>query len=59
MHIVNIILKGTAPSMDGNRVEFFKYCAVALLATAMDTFQQAYSRFVNVLAKGAWLEAIG
>jgi hypothetical protein len=46
MHIVNSIPKGTAPGMDGNRVEFYKYCAVTPSATT-DVFQRAYNRFVN------------
>jgi hypothetical protein len=59
MHIVNNIPKGTVSGMDDNRAEFYKYCAVVPLATAADTFQKVYNRFVNVLAQGAWLEAIG
>jgi hypothetical protein len=58
MHIVNNISKGTMPSMDGNRAEFYKYYAVAPSATAMDAFQRAYSRFINVLVQGASPEAI-
>jgi hypothetical protein len=38
MHIVNSIPKGTAPVMDGNRAEFYRYCVAALLATVADTF---------------------
>jgi hypothetical protein len=26
MHIINSIPKDTAPGMDGNRIEFYKYC---------------------------------
>jgi hypothetical protein len=59
MHIINSIPKGTASGMDGNRVEFYMYCAAAPSATAADTFQRAYCRFVNVLAQGAWPKAIG
>jgi hypothetical protein len=30
MHIINSILKGTALGMDGNRTEYYKYCATPL-----------------------------
>ncbi|CAM6008915.1 unnamed protein product [Sphagnum balticum] len=59
MHFVNSIVKGTASGMDGNCVEFYKYCAVASSATVADVFQRAYNYFMNMLAQGAWLEAIG
>jgi hypothetical protein len=49
MHIINSILKGIAPGMDGNRAKFYKYCAAAPSATAADAVRRAYSRFVNVL----------
>ncbi len=53
MHIVNRILKDTAPGMDGNRIEFYMYCVVAPSTTTTDAFKQAYTRFVNVLVQGA------
>jgi hypothetical protein len=53
MHIVNSIPKGTAPSIDGNRAEFYMHCTAALSAIKADAFQRAYNRFVNVLAEGA------
>jgi hypothetical protein len=58
MHIVNNILKGTVPCMDGNRAEFYMYYVVAPSATVVDIFQRAYTRFVNMLAQGAWPKAI-
>jgi hypothetical protein len=58
MHIVNIILKGTALGMDDNCVEFYKNCVATPSAIVADAFQQVYSRFVNVLAQGARPEAI-
>jgi hypothetical protein len=53
MRIINNIPKGTALGMDGNRAEFYKYCAVIPSATTADAFQQAYNRYVNVLVQGA------
>jgi hypothetical protein len=35
------------------------FCAIVPLATVADIFQRMYNRFVNVLAQGAWPEAIG
>ncbi|CAK9872755.1 unnamed protein product [Sphagnum jensenii] len=58
MHIVNSIPKDT-PGMDGNRVEFYKYCAASPLTSVADAFQRVYNCFINMLAQGAWLEAIG
>jgi hypothetical protein len=49
MHTVNSILKGTAPGMDSNHAEFYKYCVATPSTTARDTFQRAYMRFFNVL----------
>jgi hypothetical protein len=40
MHIANNILKGTAPDMDGNRAEYYKYCAVVPLAIVADANQR-------------------
>jgi hypothetical protein len=58
MHIVNNISKGTTPGMDGNRAEFYKHSAATPSTNAVDVFQRAYNRFVNVLVQGAWPEAI-
>jgi hypothetical protein len=55
MHIVNNIPKGTASGMGGNRAEFYKYCTIALSATAANAFQRVYSCF---MAQGAWPKAI-
>jgi hypothetical protein len=44
--------------MDDNCAEFYMYCATALLATVTDAFQRAYNHFINLLAQGAWPEAI-
>ncbi len=58
MHIISSIPKGTAPGMDDNRTEFYMYYAAVPSATAADVFQRAYTHFINVLAQGAWPEAI-
>jgi hypothetical protein len=44
--------------MDGNHVEFYKYCTAAPSVNAMYAFQQAYSCIVNMLVQGAWPKAI-
>jgi hypothetical protein len=59
MHIVNNIPKGTTLNMDNNRAEFYKYCVAARSTIVVDIFQRAYNRFINMLAQGAWPEAIG
>jgi hypothetical protein len=38
IHIVNSIPRGTAPEMDDNRAEFYKYCTATPSATAANTF---------------------
>jgi hypothetical protein len=58
MCIVNNIPKGIASGMDGNHAKFYMYCTAASSTTAADAFERAYTRFVNMLAQGAWPKAI-